>query len=343
MPPLKLPYLKCEIVKGQHYCWYRRDGRRIARLAAKHGDPEWLNSYQQIHARAEAAAGKPGIELLRAGALGHVIREYKQSKDFKTLAPKTQKDYARLLTKIDKKFGHEVIGGLTRRVALTWLDKLSDRPATHNYTLGVLQKLFSFAHDRGHIPINPILNIKRLKTRRRPPWPPHEIEKFMAVSSAPMREAMLAGLYIGQRTGDIIRVQKPARDGCVNVMPQKTERSTGIELWIPLASPLAAALKARPTAATTLLTDAAGLPWTRRKFERAFAEAKAVAGVPKEYVFHGLRKNASIMLLEAGCTKDQAKAITGHSTDEMVNFYAEQIDRKKMAIAAIAKLDGGKK
>jgi len=36
------------------------------------------------------------------------------------------------------------------------------------------------------------------------------------------------------------------------------------------------------------------------------------------YSRHGLRKNATIELLEAGCTPDEVKAITGHETTEII-------------------------
>ena len=36
------------------------------------------------------------------------------------------------------------------------------------------------------------------------------------------------------------------------------------------------------------------------------------------YSLHGLRKNATIELLEAGCTPDEVKAITGHITTQMI-------------------------
>lgn len=44
-------------------------------------------------------------------------------------------------------------------------------------------------------------------------------------------------------------------------------------------------------------------------------------------------------LIEAGCSKDQAKAITGHTTDEMLDYYAEEAEQKVLAKAAIRKLE----
>ena len=38
------------------------------------------------------------------------------------------------------------------------------------------------------------------------------------------------------------------------------------------------------------------------------------------YSLHGLRKNAAPRLIEAGCSKDEAKAITGHATTSMLDY-----------------------
>lgn len=54
--------------------------------------------------------------------------------------------------------------------------------------------------------------------------------------------------------------------------------------------------------------------------------------------FHGLRKNATIMLLEAGCTTEQVQAITGHETQEMVAHYGKRVSQKRLAKEAMRKL-----
>jgi hypothetical protein len=53
-------------------------------------------------------------------------------------------------------------------------------------------------------------------------------------------------------------------------------------------------------------------------------------------VFHGLRKSAVVFMLEAGCTTAQVASITGQ-TMEMVEHYAEQVNQRKLARAAIFK------
>lgn len=61
------------------------------------------------------------------------------------------------------------------------------------------------------------------------------------------------------------------------------------------------------------------------------------------YSLHSLRENATIELLEAGCTYDEIKEITGHETTAMIELYRKDIEQKRQAWSAIAKLNVAKK
>ncbi len=63
-----------------------------------------------------------------------------------------------------------------------------------------------------------------------------------------------------------------------------------------------------------------------------------MSGDQYENTLHGLRKNATINLLEAGCTNSQVKAITGHSTDVMVNLYSKMVNQRRQARKAMDKV-----
>jgi hypothetical protein len=42
--------------------------------------------------------------------------------------------------------------------------------------------------------------------------------------------------------------------------------------------------------------------------------------------------------LEAGCTNSEAKAITGHSTDVMLNLYSKRVNQRRQASEAVHKV-----
>ncbi len=81
------------------------------------------------------------------------------------------------------------------------------------------------------------------------------------------------------------------------------------------------------------------MPYKADYFKRQFKSAIRKTGLPDDLVFHGLRKTATIMLAESGCTTEQIKAITGHRTDKMAAYYSQQANQKTLARAAIKKFE----
>jgi hypothetical protein len=57
-------------------------------------------------------------------------------------------------------------------------------------------------------------------------------------------------------------------------------------------------------------------------------------------VFHGLRKNAVNMLLEIGCTEAMVSAVVEMS-EAMVRHYSRDVNKRRLAIAGMKKLEEG--
>jgi len=55
-----------------------------------------------------------------------------------------------------------------------------------------------------------------------------------------------------------------------------------------------------------------------------------------KYVTHGLRKNATIELYQAGCDDEMVKAVTGHSGVKMLKKYGGMIRQRELATRAQA-------
>src|SRR5437016_2687089 len=63
---------------------------------------------------------KPGDNGPRPGTLGLLVQSFKASEEFGDLKPRTQKDYAYYLGKIDAEFGHLPVMALTPLVIKTY-------------------------------------------------------------------------------------------------------------------------------------------------------------------------------------------------------------------------------
>ena len=81
---------------------------------------------------------------------------------------------------------------------------------------------------------------------------------------------------------------------------------------------------------STILANQRGEPLTCHQMARSFRKNRAAAGI-EGVSLHGLRKNATIALAEAGCSNAEIKAITGHTTDAMVELYSKGARQKTMA------------
>src|SRR5262249_4796474 len=56
---------------------------------------------------------------------------------------------------------------------------------------------------------------------------------------------------------------------------------------------------------------------------------------------HGLHKAAARQLAEAGCTKHEIAAITGHASLREIARYTKAVDQKKLAATAMEKMKAG--
>ena len=77
-----------------------------------------------------------------------------------------------------------------------------------------------------------------------------------------------------------------------------------------------------------------GRPYTESGFNSIWRRHKAKLGLDGVQ-FHGLRKNATAALFEAGCTPQQVQAIAGHRSLEMVAHYGKGARQKVLATQAM--------
>jgi integrase len=123
------------------------------------------------------------------------------------------------------------------------------------------------------------------------------------------------------------------RNGFLIVRQQKT----GVELEIPVLSPLITAIAETPSDHLTFLTTQFGKPFTAAGFGNWFREQCNLADLP-HCSAHGLRKAAARLLAEAGCTEHEIASITGHASLREVARYTKAADQKRLAVTAMDKV-----
>jgi len=124
------------------------------------------------------------------------------------------------------------------------------------------------------------------------------------------------------------------------------------EIWVPLHPDLQAELAVTERRGETIIaaellradgqsSGTACQPLSKDAFKKYWGRERkrlGLNGAQFENTLHGLRKNATIKLLEAGCSNSQVKAITGHSTDVMVNLYGKKVNQRRQAREAMEKV-----
>ena len=173
-------------------------------------------------------------------------------------------------------------------------------------------------------------------------WPWTAIRTLETLAASEMWWAAGLALYSGQRLGDVLSMRWSEVDsGVMSVRQEKTNA----RVWIPLHRDLRPVLDAIPRRAITILSSEKGRPWTKDGFKSQWQHQMAcielVTGECHGLVFHGLRKSAVVFLLEAGCSTAEVRAVTGQSL-QMVEHYALDVNKRKLAAAAILKWEQDK-
>lgn len=331
-----LPHVRVKKAKGRTYVYFdtgtlKPNGQpNLARLPP-FGDPGFGDAYAAFLAgRSRRAAVAAQLSLPGLVAL------YERSGEFKELARSTRDNYSIYLARLAREFDKAPAGELGRQEIMGLRDEMSLTPGAANGMVRAARALYSWARHREHVANDPCAGVKLFKPTDHEPWPEELLQAALASDDASIRLPVALMYFTAQRIGDVCAMRwGDVRGGLVYLRQQKT----GKELEITVHRDLAAELARTPRTALTILSDHRGRPLTvdslRKRLQR-FAADRGHKVVP-----HGLRKNAVNALLEAGCSLAETSAVTGQSL-KMVEHYAKRRSTRRLASAAILKMEGAK-
>ncbi|MGC0054849.1 tyrosine-type recombinase/integrase [Brucella pituitosa] len=313
--------------------WYAWRGG--PRLKGQPGDDEFINSYNE----AIATKVKP-----KAGSLLSLLNGFQQTTIWDDLAPRTKKDYIKLIKVIEQKFGSFPLSALadarTRSVFMQWRDaraKQSRRQADYGWQ--VLARILSWGHGNGLILANPCEKGGRVYrgSRAEKVWTADDENLFLEKAPAHLHLALILALWTGQRQGDLLSLTWQAYDGQRIRLRQS---KTGARVIIPVGAPLKAALDAVAEKSGAILKTTDGTSWTAHGFSSSWRKACAKAGVVG-VTFNDLRGTAVTRLALAECTEAEIATISGHSLRDVRSILdAHYLNRDpKLAESAIRKLE----
>lgn len=295
--------------------------RKPIRLPEDPRSPEFWTAYAR-HMQIKVESGTKTVAALDAA--------WAKSPEWDAIGDKTKTEWTRYRGRITAAWGHLEVAGIEPKHVLALRDEYAGTPAAANNLMRCLSSMLRWSVPRGWRRDNPCRDIDLLAGGEGYlPWPMEVIEDAKANLRPDLWWAAALALYTGQRKGDCLtmRWDHLTKDSRIAVKQAKT----GKRLVIPLHRELRAVLDGIPKRAVTILTNTAGRPW-KSGFNASW---QASAWQPPEpLVFHGLRKSAVVMLLEAGATTAEVAAVTGQSL-AMVEHYAKQVNQERLARTAI--------
>jgi integrase len=273
--------------------------------------------------------------LAHGGTLNGLIREYTLSEEFqRNLAPSTQSEYRRMLTKAETKFDNMPIKALedwrVKQDFFDWREKVAkdSGPREADNRLSAISAMLTWAMERGRLSTNHLKGFKRLYHSNRAEiiWLPEHIEAFMSVAPIELQRALLLALHTGQRQGDLLRLPWSAYDGQRIRLRQGKSRQgkkLGPIIEIPCTHALRRMLDGMDRVSPLILGTKTGQSFKKRYFSECWNRAMSEAGLDTitlpdfpERVrlhFHDLRGTTVTLLSEAECNEQQIATITGHS------------------------------
>ena len=144
---------------------------------------------------------------------------------------------------------------------------------------------------------------------------------------------------------DVIRIrpQHIQNGELTDFQPQKTSRTGGNTITVPLSKETRATIAATPLTGTkSFLVNEWGNPFTAAGFGNKMRSWCDQAGLP-DCSSHGLRKLCLIRLAELGFNTESIMAISGHKNRAEVDTYVAAFNRKKLACMATAAMEAAQK
>src|SRR6516225_5367021 len=142
---------------GVRWYWQRR-GHKLTRL------PDNPIERMAMAEQLNAAADRLTTEDLQRGSIGWIIQKYRESDDFRALAPGTVKYYKRFLREIEALGPSLPFASFTRRAVVDFIESYP-KAFQRRQAVTVLKNLFKLARYHGVVTIDETSGL-RLKTSR---------------------------------------------------------------------------------------------------------------------------------------------------------------------------------
>jgi integrase len=318
-------HLPAHVYDKKGVLYFQRRGQKTTRMQHQPGTKEFALEYAALMNGAQPVTqtGKTFSAL---------IHSYIRSPRYRQLAPRTGRDYDKVLEWAKAKLGPLPVANMQRKDVIRARDANAETVRFANYIVQVLRILMEHAVDIGWRQDNPAKGVGLLASegKQREAWPDDKIAAFRANADGRARLIFELCLGTGQRISDVLRMRWSDIEGDgIKV----TQAKTGVALWVPFTPQLREVLASTQKVGVTICAWGRGKPTSYRGAADMVMNVRRQIGA-EAYDLHGLRYAAAAELAALGCTDELIMAVTGHSTAAMVKKYAGPARQKARAIEA---------
>lgn len=323
-------HLPAHVYDKKGVLYFQRRGYKTTRIQSEAGTAAFALEYAALLNGALIPPAAP------ARTLSALVKDYLTSNRYKRLAPRTARDYEKVLAWVTAKLGHLQVGGIQRKDIIRARETNADKMRFANYIVQVVRILLQHAIDLGWRSDNPAKGVELLRSDApaREAWPQDMIDAYRAEASGRALLIFELCLGTGQRIGDVLRMRWSDIDGeGIAIRQGKTK----VKLWIPITPQLRVILEETPRIGLTIC--AYGPNGKQLSYSSASQDVRTVRDVigALAYDIHGLRYAATAELAAAGCSDEVIAATTGHKTTAMIAKYAGPARQRARASEANAK------
>lgn len=321
--------------------WRYRKGSFSAELGSDYGSTEFIRRYEAA-LEGHRIRGLIGASRTVPGSFSALVASFYQSQVFMGLGGSSKKDYRSVIEAVRVKHGSKRVEKLRKRHIQMLLAEKADTPSAANKRRKRLIQLLDHAIDLEWIGVNVALQTKAYKVTGTGfhTWDEGEIDRFFEayeLGTLPHLATTLM-LYTGASRADACKMGWHSISGDrISYRRQKTEKSNGVLIDIPMHPDLIAAIDLCPRDNFTFLHTAKGAARSPNGLGNDMREWCDRIDLPS-CSSHGLRKACSRRLAEAGATAPEIMAVTGHKNLQQVQVYIEKYSRSRAADSAIAKI-----
>mgnify|MGYP003674209253 CR=1 FL=1 len=310
-----------------HYAW--RSGPRIWDQSKLYGQ----NSIEYV----EAFRAALNAHTQTKGTFQDIVDAFFASSEFLALGDRTKKDHWYSVARdggIEAEFGKAPISAFEdRRIRpqiLKWRDQYA--PGTGDRLISTMQRIVSFAYERGLLSEHHLLRVKKPKKSNRAGiiWTQAEIDQFVEGAPRYLGRILVAAVETGLRPGDLqilCRKDIERTKGDHGRIMLRTKKSRGNKYAsIPITRSLAALIDTLPDNQERIIVASDGANFNNPdSMGRAISKWRDILGIRKELRLYDARGTAVTRLVRAGCTLSELATHMGWSFQhaaQMLEKYA---------------------